>query len=272
MALGIGANTAIFSVEHGVLLRPLPFPAQDQLLFIGEWSQQVPAMSVSYPNFLDWRARQQTLSAIGVARFQGFNYIGPTDTERLTGAMASHDLFTALGVAPLRGRLFRAEEDKPGAERTVLIGESLWRRLFGGRDSILGEKIQLSGDLYTVIGIMPAAFQYPSRLNELWVPPGLSADQPTYQTRGNHPGLYAVARLKPGVSCDAALADLKAIAHQLAEEYPQANARQSVAVQRLTDRAVGSVRPALFIMLGAAGFVLQIACANVANLQLARAT
>ena len=269
LALGIGANTAIFSLVHGVRLRPLPFPEQERLLFIGEWSEQVPNMSVSYPNFLDWRARQKSFTAIGASRFQGFNYVGTSETERVTGSMASHDLFAALGVAPIRGRLFGAAEDKPGAERTVLISEPFWKRMLGGRDAVIGEKIQLSGNVYTVIGVMPASFQYPSAQVELWVPLGLFADQ--YQERGSHPGLYAVARLKPGVTYESGVADLKAIAEQLAQEYAQSNARQSVAVQLLTDRAFGNVRPALYVLLGAAGFVLLIACANVANLQLARA-
>jgi putative ABC transport system permease protein len=269
LALGIGANTAIFSVVYGVLLRPLPFPEQDQLLFIGEWVEQVPTMSVSYPNFVDWRERQKSFTALGAARTQGFDYLGAREAERVTGAMASHDLFTALGVAPIRGRLFSANEDKPGAERTVVIGERLWRRLFAGRDTIIGEKIQLTGHFYTVIGVMPDAFQYPSRFNELWVPLGLFGDQ--FSSRGSHPGIYCVARLKPGVSYEAGSADIKAVAEQLAVEYPTTNARQSAAVQRLTDRAFSSVQTPLYVLLGAAGFVLLIACANVANLQLARA-
>jgi putative ABC transport system permease protein len=271
LALGIGANTAIFSVVHGVVLRPLPFPEQDKLLFIGEWSEAVPNMSVSYVNYLDWRERQKAFTGIGAARGQGYNYVGATETERVTGAMASHDLFQVLGVAPLRGRHYRADEDKPGAERTVLLSESLWRRSFGARETILGEKIELSGDFYTVIGIMPAAFQYPSAQSELWVPLGLNGDQPAYRQRGNHPGIYCVARLKPGVSYEAGVADIKRVAEQLAREFPDANARHSASVQLLTERAFGTVRPALFILLGAAGFVLLIACANVANLQLARA-
>jgi putative ABC transport system permease protein len=269
LALGIGANTAIFSVVHGVLLRPLPYPEQDRLLFIGEWSEQVPTMSVAYPNFQDWRARQQAFSSIGAFRFQGFNYVGEVESERVTGSMASHDLFAALAVPPLRGRLYGAEDDKPGVERTVVLSEKLWHRSFGGRDDVLGQKIQLSGNFYTVIGIMPAAFQFPSSQVELWVPLGLWADQ--YTARGSHPGIYCVARPKPGVSYEAGVADIKGIAEQLAREHPDTNARQSAAVQPLTDRAFGQVRPTLFVLLGAAGFVLLIACANVANLQLARA-
>ena len=269
LALGIGANTAIFSVVYGVLLRPLPYPEQERLVNLGEWSEQVPGMSVSYPNFLDWRARQHCFTAMGVERGQSFNYVGPTETERLKGSMASHDIFAALGVPALRGRLFSAEDDKPGAERTVVLAESLWRRSFGGRDSVVGEQIQLTGEFYTIIGVLPDTFQYPSQRTELWAPLGLWSSQ--YQERGNHPGLYAIARLKPGVPFDAARTEMRAIADQLAKEYPASNARQSITMQRYTNRVFGSVRPALFVLLGAAGFVLLIACANIANLQLARA-
>src|SRR5688500_14894878 len=157
LALGIGANTAIFSIVHGVLLRPLPFPEQDRLLFIGEWSEQVPNMSVSYPNFLDWRARQKSFTAIGAGRNQGFDYVGGSEAERVAGALPSHDLCLALAVAPTLGRLYSANEDKPGAERTVLISERAWKRHFAGRDSIVGEKIRLSDELYTVLGVMPDA-------------------------------------------------------------------------------------------------------------------
>jgi predicted permease len=271
LALGIGANTAIFSVVHGVLLQPLPFPQQERLLFIGEWSEQVPQMSVSYPNFLDWRTRQQNLSAIGVVRNQSFNYVKKGEAERLAGAQATHDIFTALGVSALRGRLPTAEDDRPGAERTVLIRESLWHRAFGGRDSVIGEQIQINGQFSTIVGVLSDDIQFPSLQTEIWEPLGLSVDQPTYQDRGDHPGLYAVARMKPGVTYEAAESEMRLIAAQLAKEHPATNAHQSVAVSRLTDQAFGSVRPMLYVLLGAAGFVLLIACANVANLQLARA-
>jgi putative ABC transport system permease protein len=254
---------------YAVLLRPLPYAEQDRLVTLSEWSQQVPGMSISYPNFLDWQARQKCFSSISVARGQSFNYVGTNETERIVGAMATHDLFAALGVPPLRGRLFTAEEDKPSAERTVVIRESLWNRSFGGRDAALGEKMQLDGDIYTIIGVLPDAFQYPGRRTELWTPLGLSSDQ--YRDRFNHPGLYGVARLKPGVTFETARAEMQAIAGQLAREYPADNAGITVSLQRLTDRVFRGVRPSLLVLLGAAGFVLLIACTNVANLQLARA-
>ncbi len=269
LALGIGANTAIFSVVYGVLLRPLPYPQQEQLVYLGEWSEQVPNMSVSYPNYVDFRSRQKSFSALGASRNQGFNYVGANATERISGAMASADLFTALGVAPLRGRLFGPEEDKAGANRTVLLSEKLWRRLFGARENVIGEQINLSGMLYTVVGVMPDAFQYPTSSVELWAPLGLWGDQ--YTQRGSHPGIYCVGRLKPDVTFQQSVTDLKGIADSLAKEFPGSNARQSVSMQSLSDRAFGQARPMLFVLLAAAGCVLLIACANVANLQLARA-
>jgi predicted permease len=271
LALGIGANTAIFSVVHGVLLRPLPYPEQDRLVSIGEWSEQVPGMSVSYLNFLDWRTRQTSFTALGVSRGQSFNYVGATGSERVSGAQASHDLFTALGVPALRGRLFNGDDDKAGAERTVVIGENYWKRNFGGRDSALGEKIQLSGDSYIIIGVLPDLSQFPGGAPELWVPLGLWSDQDLLTKRWNHPGLYAIARLKPGVSLAVAQTGMKALAGQLAKEYPATNTGNSVTLQPLTERLFGSVRSALWVLLGAAALVLLIACANVANLQLARA-
>jgi hypothetical protein len=173
LALGIGANTAIFSIVYGVLLRPLPYPEQDRLVTLSEGSKQVPGMSISYPNFLDWRARQTCFTAIGVSRGQTFNYLGISGAERVRGMVASHDLYAALGVPALRGRLFRAEDDQAGAERTVLLGESYWQRSFGGRDSALGEKIQLSGDSYTIIGVVPDAVHHSLGSADLSVPLGL---------------------------------------------------------------------------------------------------
>ncbi len=269
LALGIGVNTAIFSLVQSVLLRPLPYPEQGQLVVLSEWSRQVPGMSVSYPNFLDWRARQNCFTALGVARGQSFNYVGDQEAERLAGALASHEVFAALGVPALRGRLFAPEDDRPGAERTVVIRASLWQRVFGGKDSAIGAKVRLSDEVYTVIGVLPDTFAFPGRQGEVWVPAGLWADQ--FRNRGNHPGLYGVARLKPGVSLAAAETDMRAIAAQLAQEFPADNTGNSVTVQSLPERYFGDLRPALWVLLGAAGLVLLIACTNVANLLLARA-
>jgi putative ABC transport system permease protein len=271
LALGIGANTAIFSVVYGVLLQPLPYPEQERLIAISEWSEQVPGMSVSYPNFVDWRTRQTSFSTLGVSRGQSFNRVSEAGSERVNGAMVTHDLLTTLGLPALRGRLFNRDDDAAGAERTVVIGESYWRRNFAGRDAAIGAKLQLDGERYTVVGVLPEVTQFPGGTPELWVPLGLWGDQSMLTKRWNHPGLYALARLKPGVPFAAAQTEMKAIAAQLAREHPATNTGNSVTLQLLTDRLFGSVRTALWVLLGAAGFVLLIACANVANLQLARA-
>lgn len=268
LALGVGANTAIFSVVYGVLLRPLPYPEQERLITLSEWSKQVPGMSVSYPNFLDWRARQNCFTAVGVSRRQSFHWMGNRGAERVSATMASHDLYIALGVPALRGRFFGMADDWAGAERTVMLSEGFWRRNFGGRDSAIGEKIQLSGDFYTIVGVLPDALRS-LESTDLAVPLGLWSDE--YRHRGNHPGLYGIARMKPGVTIDKAETEMRVLASQLAEEYPVTNTGLSVELHRLSDSAFGSVKTPLLVLLGSAGFVLLIACANIANLQLSRA-
>lgn len=269
LGLGIGASAGIFSFLNTILRRPLPYPDSHQLLFIGERSAQVPNMSVSYPNYLDWRERQRSFSHLGAARGQNFNFVGAAETERIIGGLFTADVWPTLGSTPLLGRGFNPDEDKPGAPRTVVLGESLWRRSFGARPDVLGEKVTLSGELYTVIGVMPSTFRYPSASAELWVPFGLFGDQ--NKDRGNHPGLYCVGRLKPGVTFEAARADLLAVAQQLEKEYPGSNTGNSVSVQTLAERAVGQQRMPVIISFIAANAVLLIGCANVASLLLARA-
>ena len=269
LALGIGANSGVFSFLSAMLMRPLPLPEVRSLVFIGEHSQQVPNMSVAYPNFLDWRERQQSFTHLGVFRGQSFNYVGPTETERVAGAQFTHEMFPALGVAPKLGRWFGADEDKPGAERTVLISEGFWQRHFGGRADVMGEKIILSGELYAIIGVMPASYRFPANGPEIWMPFGLFADQ--NMNRGNHPGLYAIGRLKPGATLETARTDLLAIARQLEQEHPLSNTGNSVTLTTVVDRVIGQARTAVWVSFGAAFGVLLIACANVANLLLARA-
>ncbi|MBL9204613.1 MAG: ABC transporter permease [Opitutaceae bacterium] len=269
LALGIGANAGIFSFLNTILLRPLPYPESDRLLFIGEASRQVPNMSVAYPNFLDWRERQQHFTHLGIFRNQSFNLVGTQETERLTGGQISHDVLPALGVVPTLGRVFTAADDKPGAARTVLISDSLWMRMLGGSKEALGQTLTLSGEVYTIIGVLPAGFRFPSGTPDVWVPWGLFGD--LNMNRGNHPGLYCVGRLKPGSTLESARADLMMIAQQLEKEYPTSNTGNSVSVQTLAERAMGQQRAAVWISFAAAVGVLLIACANVASLLLARA-
>ena len=270
LGLGIGANSGVFSFLNALLVRPLPLPNVNELVFFGEHSEQVPGMSVAYPNFLDWHQRQQSFAHLGIFRSQSFNYVGPSETERIAGAQFSHDLWPALGVQPLSGRWFRADEDHPGAARTALISESFWRRSFGAAPDAIGATVTLSGEIYTIIGIMPASFRVPGNQTDVWVPVGLSADQLT--DRGNHPGLYCIGRLRPGISIEAARTDMIAIARQLEQEHPKTNTGNSVALQPLVDTVLGQARTSVWVSFAAACGVLLIACANVANLLLARAS
>ena len=269
LALGIGANTAIFSLLYGVLLRPLPYPAQERLVFIQEGSKEQSSSSVSYPNFVTWREQQRSFTAIGVARPWQFSYAGPNETERLNGAVASYDLFTAIGMAPLRGRLITAEDDKPGAERTVVLRASLWKRLFGGRDSVIGEKIKLSGEFHTVVGVLPDDFRVPLEGAELWTPISHSISSEELQHGFRPDGLYAYARLKPGMSIESARSDMRAVAARL--DWENYSGGFIPTLLPLATARAGEVSPTLYVLFGAAGFVLLIACANVASLQLARA-
>ena len=271
MALGIGANTAIFSVFYGVLLRPLPYPEQDRLVFIDDRAAQDPSggAGVAYLNFVAWREQQQSFTAIGVARPWQLSYVGASETERLNGAVVSHDLFAAIGVAPVRGRLLTAEDDKPGAERTVVIRASLWRRLLGGRESVIGEKILLSGDLHTIVGVLPDTFRIPLEGAELWTPISHSLSGNDLNNYGYRQGLNAYARLKPGVLLESAAANMRALAARLDNEHNSGGLIPTLLP--LATAGAGGVRLLLYVLLGAASFVLLIACVNVANLQLARA-
>ena len=195
LALGIGANTAIFSVVNAVLLRPLPYDEADRLVFLNESSPVMDEMSISYPNFTDWRNQNHVFEKIGVFNRNSYNLTGSGEAERILTAQASADLFSALRVNAALGRLFTNEEDKPGGTPVVVLSHGLWQRRFGGQMSILNQPLTLNGKSYTVIGVMPQGYLYPSRV-EMWVPVGQLSGDPNWQERGNHPGLYAVARLK----------------------------------------------------------------------------
>jgi len=271
LALGIGANTAIFSVVNAVLLRPLPYDHADQLVFLNEKSPVLDEMSISYPNFSDWRAQNQTFEKMGVYNRGSYNLTGAGEAERIITAQMSADLFSVLRVNALHGRVFTNEEDKPGGTPVVVLSYGLWQRRFGGQTSILNQAITLNGKSYTVIGVMPQSYAYPSRA-EMYVPVGQLSDEVSWKQRGNHPGLYGVARLKPGVTIEQADADMNTIAANLEKQYPDSNAGNRVRLRPLMEIFVVDVRRALWVIFGAVGFVLLIACANIANLLLARAT
>jgi putative ABC transport system permease protein len=268
LALGIGANTAIFSVVNGVLLRPLPYRNAERLVFLGEWSRQIPEMSVSWPNFVDWRAQNHSFDAMGAFRSGGYVLTGAGEPERLTAREVSHEFFPALGVSPMAGRDFAEADDKPGAEKTVLLSYGVWQRRFGGDPSVVGRPLTLNNESYTIVGVLPKEFQWQASV-DIYVPLGTQADR--MQSRGNHPGIYVVALLKPGVTVAAARDDMKAITTRLAEQFPKEIGGNSFTLETLQDTATKDIRSSLWVLMAAVGFVLLIACANVANLLLARA-
>jgi putative ABC transport system permease protein len=271
LALGIGANTAIFSVVNAVLIRPLPYDESERLVFLNEKSPVLDEMSISYPNFTDWREQNHSFEKMGVYNRGSYNLTGAGEPERIITAQMSADLFSALRVNALYGRVFTNDEDKPGGTPVVVLSYALWQRRFGGQTSILNQAITLNGKSYTVIGIMPQSFAFPSRA-EMWVPVGQLSDQASWKARSNHQGLYGVARLKPGVTFEQSDADLNTIAANLEKQYPDSNAGNRVRLRPLIEIFVVDVRQALWVIFAAVGFVLLIACANIANLLLARAT
>ncbi|HTL59927.1 MAG TPA: ABC transporter permease [Candidatus Limnocylindrales bacterium] len=269
LALGIGANTAIFSVINAVLLRPPPFQEPKRLVFVSEKSKDMDDMSVAYPNFLDWQRQQESFSSLAAFRTEEWNLTGTSHPERVVGLQVSAGFFPTLGVQPLGGRVFTAGEDKVGGERVVVLSEGLWRRRFGADPAVLERPVSLNGQSYIVVGILPAAFQFPRRV-ELWTPLGYKAEWT--DQRGWHPGMYVIGRLKSGVDIPAARSDLELIAARLAKEYPNTNDGNGVTLMALQERLAGpSVRTALVMLLGAVLLVLLIACTNVTNLLLARA-
>jgi len=275
LALGIGANTAIFSVVDGVLLRPLPYPGPDKLVAISEKTANFESSSISYPNFLDWQRRNTSFSVLAAYRQDDYSLTGSGETERVRVAMISHGFFEILGINPVRGRLFTADDDRLGTARVVLIGGGLWQRKFGSSPDIVGKSLRLNGDSYTVVGVIPRDFRLDAvnieDIKDVYIPVGEYAD-PLFQQRDVHEGMRAIARLKPGVTLAAARADMDRIANELASEYPDADKGAGIRVSLLKDSIVYEVEPFLLVLLGAVVFVLLIACVNVANLQLSRAT
>jgi predicted permease len=275
LALGIGANTALFSVVNGVLLRPLPFPRPNELVVVSEKTANFDSSSISYPNFQDWQRSNSSFASLAAYRNDDFSITGSGEAERVRVGMVSAGFFETLGVNPTRGRLFTAEEDRKGIAPVALISAGLWQRKFGSAPDIVGKRITMNGDSYTVIGVIPASFHLESTNfsedKDVFVPIGGDTD-PLFHERDVHPGTRAIGRLKPGVTLAAAQADMDQIANNLALAYPDADKGAGVSLVPLKKDIVGDVQPFLWVLLGAVGFVLLIACVNVANLQLARAT
>jgi putative ABC transport system permease protein len=270
LALGIGANTAIFSIVNAVLLRPFPYQAPERLVILLDLVPGGTGFSPSYPNFVDWRAQNTVFDSIAAVRqSESFNLTGTGEPERLQGRRVSAEFFATLGVKPLVGRDFLPEEDRAGATPAMILSYGLWQRRFGADPSIIGKQLTLNLQSYTVIGIMPANFHFGAEA-DVTVPIGLQAER--FRLRGRDPGADVVARLKPQVSQQQAETELNLIAARLEQQYPESNKNRRVRVVPLYERFVGDVRLPLLILLGAVGLVLLIACANVANLLLVRAS
>jgi putative ABC transport system permease protein len=266
LALGIGANTAIFSIVNAVLLRPLSYrdPARLVTVLHDGWKPVAPA------NFLDWREQSRSFESVAAAQVWNLTMTGQDRPEQLNVLQTSAEIFHVLGVDAALGRTYSAGEDRPGREHVVVLSHRLWQRRFGGDRRVVGREVTLDGEPYTVIGVMPPDFQFApfwATHAEAWLP--LNLGRRVSDRRGQ--SLRVFARLKDGVTREQAQAEMEAINRRLEEQYPRTNEGLTVAVDPLHEKVVGKSRPALLVILGAVGFVLLIACANVANLMLAKA-
>jgi predicted permease len=284
LALGIGANTAIFSVVNAVLLRPLPYPDSERLTIV--WQKYTKRgwglVPMSYPNFAAIREQSRVFENVGAVAINGvFNLTADGGPERLLGLRVSASLFSVLGVSPAVGRAILPEEDKAGAQRVVVISHDLWQRRFGSDAGIVGKPLTLDGESYTVVGVMPPDFQYPPPYTatlantpitfpkaDLWVPLAMAISQDDVGVRNFH----MIGRLKPGVSPAQAQVEMSAIARRLEQRYPGPNTGMELSLTTLHEQVVGSARQALWLLFGVVVFILMIACANVANLLLVRAS
>jgi predicted permease len=274
LALGIGANTAIFSVVNGVLLNPLRFAEPDRLVALYSREANFSKYSISYPNFLDWVRENRSFSAIAAYRADDFHLSGTGDAERVPVDMISASFFPLLGVNPVMGRTFLPEEDQLGAGPVALISGGFWKRKFGSSADAVGRTLILNGTGYTIVGVIPADFHFIGenfQPSEVYVPIGQWSD-PNFRDRKIGMGMDAVGRLKPGITFAQATADMDAVGRHLAEEYPDADKGTGIALIPLQRDMVGDIQPVLLVLLTAVGFVLLIACVNVANLLLARST
>jgi len=275
LALGIGANTALFSIISGVLLSPLPFHQPNRLVAAYSSNREFRNASISYPNFLDWVRNNRSFSALAAFRQDSFELTGMGEPERLRVEMVSANFFPLLGVQPVIGRQFHPEEDQIGAAPVVLISASLWQRKLSATQELTGKTLNLNGAAYSVIGVIPASFHYYGgnfyRETDIFVPIGQWND-PTFRDRRTGMGTNAVGRLKDGVSFAQARSDMDNVAANLASAFPDVDRDSGITLVPLRQNVVGEIRPFLLVLFASVGFVLLIACANVANLLLARST
>src|SRR5689334_16075537 len=272
LALGIGANAAIFSVVNAVLLRPLQFREPERLAILWEDASFVgfPRNTPAPANYVDWKNQAQSFEDLAATRESSLNLTGDGEPERVPSRRVTANFFSLLGVQPLIGRGFLAEEDRPQANKVVVLSYPLWQARYGGDRSILNRALLLDGEKYTVVGVMPAGFQWLEREEKLWVPLALTAQE--MQSRGSH-YLTVLARLKPGVSMVQAQAEMSALMARIGKDHPQetADGKMGAVVTPLHEQLTGDARRPLLVLLVAVAFVLLIACANIASLLLARA-
>jgi predicted permease len=273
LALGVGANTAIFSVVYGLLLQTLPFHDAERIVAILETHPQVPGgAEATYPDYLDWRAQQKSFEQVAA-----YSVVNPSTVSLVVGGagnqvhrvLASGSFFSVLGVSPLLGRTLSDQDEKPGNDHVAVLSATAWRRYFGGDASVVGRSIDLNGASFTVVGVLPPGAAYPTE-GEVWLPLSL-LDPPTQASRVWH-SVNVLGRLRPGVGLAEAGIDMRTIAGRISAAYPATNRLESVALKPLREQLVGSLRPAILCLMGAVLLVLLIACANVANLILVRAT
>jgi putative ABC transport system permease protein len=272
LALGIGANTAVFSIINTVLLKPLPFPDPDRLVLVWEniVREQGRTNIVSAPNFLDWQKQNHVFESIAIfdSAGKGYNLAEGNEPERVSGVRVSASFFDVLGIKPLLGRTFFPEEETLGKNHVVVLGYGLWQRRYGGDPGVIGKTIRVDGGSYTVVGVMPREFQFQfwSDLRQLWVPVGYTEGD---KVRNSH-SFISIARLKSGVSVVQARAEMDTIGRSLQQQYPRDNAGESATVMAMSDYQIRDLRATLLALFAVVGFVLLIACVNVANLMLAR--
>ncbi|MEY2501499.1 MAG: hypothetical protein QOI07_1833 [Verrucomicrobiota bacterium] len=271
LALGIGANTAIFSVIYAVLLQPLPYPEGDRIVILTETDSNQPQISVAYPDYVDWKRDNTVFENVAVARRESFNLSGLPGRapEQVPGGLVTGNFFKVIGLQAQLGRVFTEEEDRVGGPAVCVISDKLWQRVFAREPNVLGKTVNFGNQPYTIVGVMPPQMFSP-RTAEVWFPLTRRTDDAMWQSRDNHPGLFGWARLKEGVTIEKALAEMKEIQARLANQYPKSNTGISVTIKTLLDNQVEDYRDSLRLLLGAVALVLLIACANLANLLAAR--
>jgi predicted permease len=274
LALGIGGNTAIFSIVNAVLLNPLPFPHPEQLVALDESKPNFNQGSISYPNFLDWQKDSRTFSGMAIARRYGFSLTGRGEAEQVNAEFITRNFFSLLGVNPILGRSFTAQEEHPDAAPVALISEGLWRRKFDASAKILGQSMMLDGRDYTIVGVIPASFRIrvgSIRERDIYAP-FRQWNNPLLMHRDAGLGIHGIARLKPGVTLTQAKADMEQVTRSLSATYPDADKGIGASIVPLKEQMIGDARPFLLVLLAAVGFVLLLACVNVASLLLARSS